>query len=108
LLVDAGLVLGVCDWGYCVYREEHSACLGNATGPNPARREPSTCARCQNFVVSAQHRPYWLEQVRRSERLLNEPALPLQTLRIVRARMNEARGLLRALGSDTAEETDHA
>ena len=40
LLVDAGLVLGVCDWGYCVYREEHSACLGNATGPNPARREP--------------------------------------------------------------------
>jgi hypothetical protein len=40
--------------------------------------------------------------------LLDEPALPLQTLRIVRARMNEARGLLRALGSDTGEETDHA
>jgi hypothetical protein len=30
-----GLVLGVCDWGFCVYREEHSACLGNAAGPEP-------------------------------------------------------------------------
>jgi hypothetical protein len=109
LLVDAGLVLGVCDWGFCVYREEHSACLGNATGPNPARREPSTCARCKNFVVSAQHRPYWLEQARRSERLLNEPALPLQTLRIVRERMNEARGLLRALDAgQQPRRTDHA
>ena len=44
MLTDAGLTLGVCDWGFCVYREEHSACLGNAIGPNPARREPSTCA----------------------------------------------------------------
>lgn len=108
LLVDAGLVLGVCDWGFCVYREEHSACLGNATGPNPARREPSTCARCQNFVVSAQHRPYWLEQVRRSERLLDEPALPLQTLRIARERLNEARCLLRAIDAGTDKEADHA
>lgn len=23
LLVDAGLTLGVCDWGYCVYRQQH-------------------------------------------------------------------------------------
>ena len=108
LLVEAGLVLGVCDWGFCVYREEHSACLGNATGPNPARREPSTCARCKNFVVSTQHRPYWVEQARRSETLLDEPALPLQTLRIVRERMNEARGLLRALDAGADKEADHA
>ena len=101
-------MLGVSDWGYCVYREEHSACLGNATGPNPARREPSTCARCKNFVVSTQHRPYWLEQARRSETLLDEPALPLQTLRIVRERMNEARGLLRALDAGADKEADHA
>jgi hypothetical protein len=107
LLVDAGLVLGVCDWGFCVYREEHSACLGNAAGPNPARREPSTCARCKNFAVSAQHRPYWLEQVRRCERLLNEPALPLQSLRIVRERLNEANILLRAIDAGGLPETDH-
>ncbi|EWS59822.1 hypothetical protein Y694_02380 [Methylibium sp. T29-B] len=97
LLVDAGLVLGVCDWGFCVYREEYSACLGNAAGPNPARREPSTCARCQNFVVSEQHRPYWAIQVHRCQELLDEPALPLQTLRIVRARLDEARSLVRAI-----------
>lgn len=107
LLVDAGLVLGVCDWGFCVYREEHSACLGNAAGPNAARREPSTCARCKNFAVSEQHRPYWTEQACRSELLLNEPALPLQTLRIVRERLNEARSLIRAIDAGENEETEH-
>ena len=96
-----------CDWGFCIYREEHSACLGNAAGPNTARREPSTCVRCKNFAVSAQHRPYWLEQVRRCERLLNEPALPLQSLRIVRERMNEANTLLRAIDAGGLPETDH-
>jgi len=108
LLVDAGLVLGVCDWGFCVYREEHSACLGNAIGPNPARREPSACARCKNFVVSDQHRPYWVEQVRRHEALLDEPALPLQTLRIARERLDEARSLIRAIDSPSKEAADGA
>jgi Bacterial regulatory proteins, tetR family len=56
MLVDAGLTLGVCDWGFCVYRQEHSACLGSTSAPNPVRREPSTCARCRNFVVGPQHR----------------------------------------------------
>jgi integrase len=97
LLVDAGLVLGVCDWGFCVYREEHSACLGNAVGPNPARREPSTCTHCKNFAVSVQHRAYWMEQVHRHEALLNEPALPIQTLRIARERLEEARSVIRAI-----------
>ena len=100
-------MLGVCDWGFCVYREEHSACLGNAVGPNPSRREPSTCARCKNFAVSAQHRPYWVEQVQRHEALLNEPALPLQTLRIVRVRLDEARSLIRGIDVDTKRESKH-
>jgi hypothetical protein len=108
LLVDAGLVLGVCDWGFCVYREEHSACLGNAIGPNPARREPSACARCKNFAVSDQHRPYWVEQVRRHEALLDEPALPLQTLRIARERLDEARSLIRAIDATSKEARDGA
>jgi integrase len=107
LLVDAGLVLGVCDWGFCVYREEHSACLGNAVGPNPARREPSTCAHCKNFVVSAQHRPYWMEQVHRHETLLNEPALPIQTLRIARERLEEARSVIRAINAGANKESTH-
>ena len=97
MLVDAGLILGVCDWGFCVYRQQHSACLGSATAPNPVRREPSTCARCQNFSVAEKHRGYWQEQARRYEALLNEPALPTQTLKIARARLTEALTILRSL-----------
>lgn len=103
LLVEAGLTLGVCDWGFCVYRQEHSACLGTASAPNPTRREPSTCARCRNFVVADKHRPYWQEQVRRHEALLNEPELPRQTLKIVRERLTEATAMLRSIGSTCKE-----
>jgi integrase len=104
MLVEAGLILGICDYGYCVYREEYSACRGNATGPNPVNREPSTCTRCKNFAVSVQHRPYWLEQLRRCELLLSEPALPTQTLKIVRERLEEARATIRSIDSTAKEE----
>jgi hypothetical protein len=97
MLVDSGLTLGVCDWGFCVYRQEHSACLGSTMGPNPLRREPSTCATCRNFVVSKQHRAYWLEQARRHEAFLNEPALPTQTLKIARERLKEALAMVRSI-----------
>ena len=97
MLVDAGLTLGVCDWGFCVYRQQLSACLGTATAPNPVRSEPSTCARCQNFTVTEKHRDYWQEQVLRCEALLNEPALPTQTLKIARMRLTEALAILRSL-----------
>jgi integrase len=102
MLVDSGLTLGVCDWGFCVYRQEHSACLGSTTGPNPLRREPSTCASCRNFVVSTQHRAYWLEQACRHEALLNEPALPTQTLKIARERMKEALAMVRSIDATPA------
>ncbi len=104
MLVDAGLVLGVCDWGYCVYREGSSACLGNASGPNPARREPSTCARCSNFVVSDKHQPYWEEQIRQGLLMLENPSLPLQTIRIVRERVQEAKRVIRGLSSPAEKE----
>jgi hypothetical protein len=97
MLVESGLTLGVCDWGFCVYRQEHSACRGSATAPNPLHREPSTCARCKNFAVSTPHRSYWLEQARRNEALLNEPALPTQTLKIARARLQEALTMVRSI-----------
>jgi integrase len=97
LLVEAGLTLGVCDWGFCVYREEYSACRGDAFGPNPERREPSTCARCKNFVVSGHHRSYWLDQADRHEALLRDPALPTQTLRIARERLTEALSMIHAI-----------
>ena len=100
-LVDAGLTLGVCDWGFCVYRQEHSACLGSTSAPNPVRREPSTCARCRNFAVGPQHRAYWEEQVRRHRALLNEPSLPTQTLKIARERLGEALAMVRSIDGTT-------
>jgi len=106
MLVEAGLVLGVCDYGYCVYRQEYSACRGNAAGPNPVLREPSTCARCLNFAVTAKHRPYWLEQMSRCQQLLSEPALPAQTLKIVRERQQEAQTMLRSIDT-SVQESDH-
>jgi len=106
MLTDAGLTLGVCDWGFCVYRQEYSACLGTATGPNPVRREPSTCVRCRNFVLSAQHRPYWEDQAIRHEALLNEPALPTQTLKIARERLTEALAVLHSIDGATGAQPD--
>ena len=97
MLVDAGLTLGVCDWGFCVYRQEHSACLGSTSAPNPVRREPSTCARCRNFAVGPAHRGYWDEQARRHQALLNEPSLPTQTLKIARERLGEALAMVRSI-----------
>jgi integrase len=103
MLAETGLTLGVCQWGYCVYREEVSACHGSATAPDPVRREPSTCARCKNFSLTDAHRPYWIEQVDRYQRLLNDPALPTQTLKIARARLDEARALIHSMDSPLKE-----
>jgi integrase len=99
MLTKAGLTLGVCDWGFCVYRQEHSACLGSTSAPNPVRREPSTCASCRNFAVGPQHRMYWEEQARRLQALLNEPMLPTQTLKIARERLGEALAIVRSLNA---------
>jgi len=95
-LVQAGLTLGVCDWGFCVYRQEHSACLGSHSAPNPVRREPSTCARCRNFVVAPHHLEYWRAQVERHRALLEEPALPRQSLAIARERLTQALAIVRS------------
>jgi integrase len=103
MLTDSGLTLGVCEWGYCVYREEFSACHGTNTGPDPVLREPSTCARCKNFSVTDAHRPYWEDQADRYQLLLNDASLPTQTLKISRARLDEARSLLRSLDSSVKE-----
>jgi len=108
LLANAGLTLGLCDWGFCIYRQQHSACLGTALGPNPVRREPCTCSRCRNFVVSTEHRPYWEDQERRYKALLNEPALPRQTLQIARERLVEALAMLRSIDSRSKDDQNHA
>jgi hypothetical protein len=108
LLVQAGLTLGVSDWGFCVYRQEHTACLGSASEPNPIDRVPSTCVRCRNYVVTEQHRSYWQEQVERHQALLKERDLPRQTLEIARDRLTEATKVLLSLTISRPRGWSHA
>jgi hypothetical protein len=47
--------------------------------------------------VTEAHRPYWSDQIDRYGQLLNDASLPTQTLKISRARLEEARSLIRSL-----------
>jgi hypothetical protein len=86
-------------FSFPVLLQEHSACLGSTSGPNPILREPSTCARCRNFVVTVDHRPYWEGQVQRHRALLDHPDLPRQTLKIGRDRLTEATKILSSIAT---------
>src|SRR6185437_8615989 len=57
--------------------------------------------------LAIEHRPYWTGQIGRCQALLNEPALPTQTLKIVRGRLEEARTVLRSIES-TSRDSRHA
>lgn len=39
LMQETDLRLGLCDWGYCVYRVETAACFGDEKGPNPVLKD---------------------------------------------------------------------
>ncbi|CEF48468.1 unnamed protein product [uncultured bacterium] len=66
ILPKSGIVLGVCDWGYYVFRREHSACQGDKSGPDPVPRIQSVYMRCANFAVTERHRPIWEERSNRT------------------------------------------
>ena len=87
LMEETDLRLGVCDWGYCVYRIETAACLGDERGPNPVLRTESTCLTCANFAVTERHRPVWQARLDRNlaliaDRRLDDPSLALANTRI--------------------------
>jgi len=99
LMAETDLRLGVCDWGYCVYRVETAACLGDEKGPNPVLRTESTCLSCANFAVTARHRPVWKARRDRNADLLNQPDLDPVSRRLAKARIAECDRIL--------EELDH-
>ena len=101
MCVDAGLLLGVCDWGFCVYRSEYSACHGTIYGPNPVQREPGTCMKCNNFVVTEKHKGYYVGQRERYRPLMQKKGIPEQTRAVASDRYNEADQIIRSLESDT-------
>ncbi|VFU17573.1 integrase [Methylocella tundrae] len=94
ILRETDMRLGTCDWGYCVYRRESSACLGGERGPNPVLRTQSICADCANFVVSEKHRPIWAARRQRNVDLLTQPALDMESRALAAARVEECDRIL--------------
>ncbi len=103
-LIDQGVDLAPCSWGYCVYAKTFSACRGDDKGPNPVRRAPDVCATCANFAVTERHRAWWEERVRRDEVFLARPGIPAQTVTVVKRRMEHACTVLRGLNRNVGTE----
>jgi hypothetical protein len=97
ILRETDMRLGVCDWGYCVYRRESAACLGGDSGPNPVLRTQSTCAGCANFAVTERHRAVWAARRQRNSDLLVHPALDPESHPLAAARVNACDRILAEL-----------
>ncbi|WP_211596409.1 hypothetical protein [Paracoccus aestuariivivens] len=97
LMEETDLRLGVCDWGYCVYRVETAACLGHERGPNPVLRTESTCVTCANFAVTAKHRPVWHARRDRNAALLDQAGLDPISRRLAETRITECDRILSEL-----------
>ncbi len=100
ILADTNLRLGVCDWGYCLYRRETSACLGSEREPNPALRTQSVCLGCTNFAITDKHRPVWEGRLRRNLELLDRPDLDPESRAMADQRVDECRRLLASMDGD--------
>ena len=94
LMEETDLRLGVCDWGYCVYRVETAACFGDERGPNPVLRTESTCLTCANFAVTARHRPVWQARRDRNADLLGHPDLDPVSRQLAETRIAECDRIL--------------
>jgi hypothetical protein len=103
ILRETDMRLGTCDWGYCVYRRESSACLGDDRAPNPVLRTQSTCAGCANFAVTEKHRPVWAARRRRNADLLLHPALDPESQALAAARVEECDGILADLDQNRTQ-----
>lgn len=100
LLAESDMRLGVCDWGYCLYRRETAACFGSDAAPNPTLRTQSTCVTCANFVLSDKHRPIWEDRISRNLALLQREDLDDASRTLARARVEESERLLASLTAE--------
>lgn len=94
IVSDTDITIHSCDWGFCLYRQELSACKGGHKSPNYANRNVSVCSRCPNLVITKDdHKAFWLDRKRLHEGLLLHAANDLQ-LRVIRARLDECQNVL--------------
>lgn len=99
LIEDSGMRLGVCDWGYCVYRAETAACMGDERGPNPLWRTESTCASCANFAVTDRHRTVWQTRLERNLALIGDQRLGEASRALASTRIAECERILSDLSA---------
>ncbi|WP_454798672.1 integrase [Novosphingobium lindaniclasticum] len=100
LMAETDVRLGVCDWGYCVYRPETSACFGGDAGPNPVLRTEATCSTCANFAVTPRHRPVWEDRRGRNLALLDQPNLNNGSRLLAETRVAECDRVLASLDEE--------
>ncbi|WP_084168149.1 site-specific integrase [Paraburkholderia acidipaludis] len=96
-LIDEGVLLGPCHWGFCVYSRSHSACDGSDTGPNLVNRAPDICAGCVNLAVTEKHISWWNDRARDQELFLARPRLPTQTRLVVEEKLKKSVSVLAGL-----------
>ena len=94
LIEDSGMRLGVCDWGYCVYRAETAACMGDERGPNSLWRTESTCVSCANFAVTERHRTVWQARLERNLVLIADHRLDETSRALADTRVAECQRIL--------------
>ncbi len=102
LIGESGMRLGVCDWGYCVYRAESAACMGDERGPNPVWRTESVCMNCANFAVTERHRPVWQARLDRNLALLADQRLDDASQTLASTRIAECERILSDLSATGA------
>jgi len=107
ILAETDMRLGVCDWGYCLYRRETSACLGSDRDPNPALRTQSTCSTCANFAVTEKHKPVWKARLERNTALLQRDDLDFESRALAEARTQESRRILDQLDERNGDGVRH-
>ncbi|EKU79512.1 hypothetical protein HMPREF9710_05217 [Massilia timonae CCUG 45783] len=96
-LIAEKVRIAPCDWGFCVYSMQISACEGTEAGPNIAKRSPEICAGCANFVVSEKNLQWWNDRALRDERYLREPNIPEQSVTVVSRRLAVSQRVLASI-----------
>jgi hypothetical protein len=104
-LIKQGVQIAPCDWGMCVYSRSYSACKGDERGPNEINRAPDVCAGCRNFGVTEEHTSWWEERRDREQNFLEQSGLPVQTITVVRARLETSNKVLAKLNTGASQST---
>lgn len=99
-LIEEGVTLAPCDWGYCVYVQSMSACAGDTVGPNPVERSPDVCGGCANLVVTETHRSWWSVRAQDMQVFLSRQDINEQSRLVVARRHAIAGKILSSLNEN--------